>query len=146
MPKIKIFSDGGSRGNPGPSACAYVVYKNGEIIKKEAFYLGDGTNNFAEYTGVVKVFEWLVESGLEIDGIEYYLDSELVVNQLSGKFKVKSETIKPLVEKVNDLKKHLGVEIKFVHVRREFNKEADRLLNEKLNENLQRFHVPEPKI
>ena len=135
MSKIKIYSDGGSRGNPGPSACAFVVYENDRVIKKEAFFLGKGTNNFAEYTGIIKALEWLSDSNTCPDTIEYYLDSLLAVSQLNGKFKVKSEDIKPLVQKVNDLRKALEIDVEFIHVGREFNAEADKLLNEKLDEN-----------
>src|SRR5258706_10118662 len=129
---LTIFSDGGSRGNPGPAACAYVIYQNDEIIKQDAKYLGITTNNVAEYNGVLQALTWLVENNIK-ESIEFYLDSQLVVRQLEGRYKIKDEKLVKLSEDVKSLQRKHDFTIKWVHVLREKNKIADGLLNEKLD-------------
>jgi len=138
MKKITIYTDGGSRGNPGPAAIG-VVYTNekGQIIKEYAEYLGDKlTNNEAEYKAVVfalKKFKALF--GKEIakkSEIEIRSDSELMVKQLKGEYKVVNENIQPLFLQVWNLKIDF-LKIKFKQIPREKNKDADRLANEALD-------------
>lgn len=136
MEEIEIFSDGGSRGNPGPASCAFVVYHNKKIIYKKSVYLGVKTNNQAEYLGVVTALSWLIDNVYKNIKINYFLDSELVVKQLNGIYKIKSDLIKPLVKKVKELQNQVGGKINFIHVKRHMNKIADRLVNENLDENV----------
>lgn len=129
--KLIIYTDGASRGNPGPAS--YGVY-----ITDEAGYsmelkgtLGNQTNNFAEYTAVIEALKWLTSSPDKI--AEVRSDSELLIKQLKGEYKVKSETIKPLHTEIKNLLHSHKLNVQFKHVRREFNKEADRLANEALD-------------
>lgn len=124
---IKVFCDGGARGNPGPSAYGFVVRINGEIVHKEFGFLGIGTNNFAEYTALIKALEYL---SLKFGGeeISFYLDSQLVVNQMSGLFKIKNAGIRNQVVKVRELESNFKT-VRYNHIPRSMNKEADKLVN-----------------
>lgn len=128
--RVKVNCDGGSRGNPGPSALGVVITtKDGQIIEEFGEYLGEQTNNYAEYSAVIKALEKLRE--LNIVDADFYLDSELIVKQLNGVYKVKHENIKPLNATVNELL--FGMNVTFTHVYRKDNKEADALVNEVLD-------------
>jgi ribonuclease HI len=129
---LTIFSDGGSRGNPGPAACAYVIYRDDVIIAKDAKYLGITTNNVAEYEGVLLALQYLVTSNLDTS-VFFYLDSQLVVRQLEGRYKIKDEKLVKLAEQVQSLQRMHNLEIKWEHVLRNKNKIADALVNEKLD-------------
>ncbi|OGM02592.1 hypothetical protein A2115_01075 [Candidatus Woesebacteria bacterium GWA1_41_8] len=133
---IEIFSDGGSRGNPGPAAAAFVVYdKNGVVLHKEKKYLGVQTNNFAEYTAVVMALTWLNIFSRKFSSVVYYLDSELVVRQLTGVYKIKNKNLIGLFNMIKKLQKGIKIRIDFQHVPRTKNKVADRLVNEAIDEN-----------
>jgi ribonuclease HI len=125
-----IFTDGGSRGNPGPAAYAYVIKRPGQPDIQEMAYLGQSTNNIAEYTGLVKALEHAHELGgttLIVNS-----DSELMVKQMNGQYKVKNEGLRPLYEQASRLRKHFeSVTIK--HVYREQNSQADALCNEAMD-------------
>jgi len=138
MKKIIIYTDGGSRGNPGKSA-AGVVFCNekGQTIKEYAEYLGDGlTNNEAEYRAVIfalKKFKSFFSKEIAKNSeVEVRSDSELIVKQLNAEYKVLNEKIQPLFLDVWNLKFDFN-KIKFKQVPREKNKEADRLANEALD-------------
>lgn len=90
----RIFSDGGSRGNPGPSAYAIVVTKDGKIIHQHSEFLGVNTNNYAEYRGLIAGLTKAIE--IKAENVEFVMDSQLVIKQMTGEFKVKSENIKNL--------------------------------------------------
>ncbi|MGD8743980.1 MAG: ribonuclease HI family protein [Candidatus Woesebacteria bacterium] len=136
---LQIYCDGGARGNPGPAASAFVVEKAGERVFKDSKFLGENTNNFAEYTAVIMALEWLVQSRDKIkeDEVEFFLDSQLVASQLSGRYKIKSKTLKPLAIKVKEMERESGKKIKYNFVRRKNNKVSDALVNDVLDENLQ---------
>jgi len=125
--KIKIYTDGGARGNPGPAGIGVVVYDECDnIIDTKSEYIGEATNNQAEYRAVIVALELI--SKYEVDEINFFLDSELVVKQLNREYKVKNKGLAPLFVKVyNNILKYKKVT--FTHVRREFNKEADKLAN-----------------
>ena len=125
---IEVYTDGGSRGNPGKAAYGFVVYKEGQIIKKGNGYIGIATNNYAEYTALVEAFNWLrqeYESGISVN---FYLDSQLVVNQLNGLYKVKNHEIRGFVLKIRGFEKEFD-SVSYKHVPREMNKEADAQVN-----------------
>lgn len=127
-----IYSDGGSRGNPGPSASAYVIIDNSEnIISEGGVYLGITTNNQAEYQAVRLALKGAIELGLKV--IDFRLDSALVVNQLNGIYKIKNRDLWPIHEDIKALLIHFD-KISFSHVRREFNQIADALVNKVLDE------------
>lgn len=137
--EIVIHTDGGSRGNPGPAACAFVAEKDGREIIKASKFLGDQTNNHAEYHGVLLALNWLASQSSMIDrnsSIIFFLDSELVVKQINGLYKVKDENLRNLFFEVLTLMKKLGGDFIFKHVLREKNKVADQLVNDELDKNL----------
>ncbi len=123
---IKIFCDGGSRGNPGPAAAGVVfLTSDNKLIAEYNEYLGIQTNNFAEYRAVTLALDNLGE--YKKCKIEFYLDSMLVVKQLNGEYKVKNANIKPLYQDI--VGKLAGLEVSFTHVYREDNKLADEQVN-----------------
>jgi ribonuclease HI len=125
-----IYTDGGSRGNPGPAAYAYVIKRPGVADIEEKVYLGQTTNNIAEYTGLVKALEHAKELG----GRRLVLnsDSELMVKQMNGQYRVKNAGLAPLYQQAVALCKQFdSVAIK--HVYRQQNAHADRLCNEELD-------------
>lgn len=128
---VVIHTDGASRGNPGPAALGLVVLgPDNQAIFEFAEPLGDQTNNFAEYTAVIRALELAAKGGAERVTIKS--DSELLVRQLSGVYKVKSPVIKPLFFRCRELSEGFQ-NVSFEHVRREYNKEADALANEALD-------------
>ena len=135
---IKIYTDGGARGNPGPSAGAFVVIDGDRIVHKESIFFGIQTNNVAEYEALIASLNWLNKNKQYSYGknIVFYLDSELVVKQLNGLYKIKNNNLKTLATRVRKLYKDIGQNIIFKSVPREKNKLADSLLNEKLDEKL----------
>lgn len=133
--EITIHTDGGARGNPGPSACSFVVEEDGTVIHKGSKYLGKETNNFAEYQGVILALEWINENSDKFLGqtIKFFLDSELVVRQLNGIYKIKNKILQELNLKSMSLIKKAGAEISFGYVPRNKNKIADFLVNKELD-------------
>ncbi|MHC4790761.1 MAG: phosphoribosylglycinamide formyltransferase [Planctomycetota bacterium] len=129
--QITAYIDGGSRGNPGPAAASFILNdKNGNQLQAKAFYIGKTTNNVAEYTAIVKALEAV--SKMNAENLIVYSDSQLLVKQLNGEYKVKSQQIKPLFEKTLSLLREVP-NWKVQHVNRQKNKEADKLLNQALN-------------
>ena len=136
MSKATLYSDGGARGNPGPAAIGFVLdIVDGDVIK-HGEYVGAKTNNQAEYLALKAGLLWALQAG--VDEISCFLDSELVVKQLAGEYRVKDAKLKELFFDVEQLREQFG-QIEFKHVPREKNKEADRLLNEALDKNTPRF-------
>jgi ribonuclease HI len=126
-----MFADGGSRGNPGPAASGAVLFdEHGEVLREVGTYLGVATNNVAEWTGLVTGLEAALELG--VDDLAVRLDSELVVKQISGAYRVKHEGLIPLHAKAKALlRKFARVEVQ--HVRRKENAAADALVNQVLD-------------
>jgi len=130
--RVIIYSDGGSRGNPGPSAAAFVIMnQNRDVLNEGGEYLGITTNNQAEYHGVRLGLERALELGYK--DVEYRLDSMLVVNQLKGAYAIKNRELWPINERVHELLP-LFESVKFIHVPRELNHVADALVNKLLDE------------
>ena len=129
--KIEIYVDGGSRGNPGPSGVGVVILDaGGKRLKEISKYIGETTNNIAEYNALLYGLEEALM--LRIDEIIVNLDSELVAKQLTGDYRVKDSGLKPLFERaMNMLKSFKSFEIR--HIEREKNKEADKLVNRAIN-------------
>lgn len=127
-----IYADGGSRGNPGPSACGYVIMDNNQgVLAQGGEYLGITTNNQAEYQGVRLGLEKALELGLR--NIELRLDSMLVVNQMNGIYTIKNRDLWPINERIRDLISRLD-HVVFRHVPRELNQLADGEVNRTLDE------------
>ena len=129
---LKIFCDGGARGNPGPAAAAIVVAEEDKVIFKDAKYLGVATNNVAEYNAVLLGLKYVEKNPKDV---VFVLDSELVTNQLSGNFKVKNENLKKLFQEIKLLENKLKINISYTHVLRENNRLADFMVNKALDEN-----------
>ena len=128
---VTIYSDGGSRGNPGPSASGFVIINDrDEVIHQGGVYLGITTNNQAEYHGVRLGLEKALEIGAK--KVDFRMDSLLVTNQLNGLYKVKNHELWPIYERIKELMQHFE-SVKFSHVRREFNKLADGMVNKILD-------------
>ncbi len=132
MSKAILHTDGGARGNPGPAGIG-VVLKVGDNEKKFKKYIGESTNNQAEYQALILGLTEAIKIGAE--EIDCYLDSELVVKQLNNEYRVKNEGLAPLFIKVFNLKQKFK-KIKFIHIFREDNKEADKLVNEAIDKAL----------
>lgn len=126
---VKVFCDGGSRGNPGPAASGVVITTtNDEVIGEYHEYLGLRTNNYAEYSAVILGLSEL-KAHQGVARADFYLDSELVTKQLNGQYRVKHVDMKPLYTRVQELLAATGIEVSFAHVRREYNKLADAQVN-----------------
>lgn len=127
---LVINTDGASRGNPGPASYGYLIKENGVILHEEGKQIGINTNNVAEYTAVLKAFEYILENFTSTTPhkIEVVADSKLVVEQLSGRYKIKSPHLLILIQQIKALESQLG-EVTYRSVLRHLNKEADRLAN-----------------
>jgi len=139
MEKLIIYIDGGSRGNPGPSAIGVVFKKeNGQILKKYSENIGKATNNDAEYEAAIfalkKIKLLFGKKEAKSLKVEIFSDSELLVNQLEGRYKIINSRIGEYFLKIWNLKIDLG-SVSFKSIPREENKEADQLVNKALDEN-----------
>lgn len=135
---LKIFTDGGARGNPGPAAAAFVVYDDADNLQyKCGKFLGAKTNNEAEYLAVIEALSYLRNLG-DLEKVGFFLDSDLVVNQLNGLFKVKEPRLRELLVKIRTLEQEITnryplTAIRYESVPRAQNAEADALVNETLD-------------
>jgi len=128
---ITIYTDGGSRGNPGPAAAGFVLQDSaGKLVLAKGLNLGETTNNVAEYTGLLRALE--AAKNIGVTHVSAYSDSELVVRQINGQYKVKSDLIRPIFNKVYDL---LGgfEKWKVQHIKRDKNQQADDLVNQAMD-------------
>ena len=123
--------DGGSRGNPGPAGYGVRIEQEDGTIAELKESLGLATNNVAEYSGLIAALRWAAAHG--ISKLHIRADSELLVKQMLGQYRVKSPGLQPLYEQARALTRQIG-DVTFEHVRREFNKDADRLANEAMDE------------
>jgi len=137
MKKIICYTDGGSRGNPGPSGAGAVIQNDkGEVLKEISEFFGNGTNNFAEYGAVVIVLQELKKMfGKKTKEMEFEIrmDSELVKKQLNGEYQIKEPGLVPQFIEIHNMRVASFPNITFTHVVREKNGEADRLANEAMN-------------
>ena len=129
----KIFTDGASRGNPGPSASAFLIINNeNKILFQDAFYVGITTNNNAEYIALLKAIEKLIEMDTLQANLLFFSDSKLMVNQINGQYKINKDHIKEYVSKINEYKSKF-LSSKFEYIPREQNRQADKLCNQVLD-------------
>lgn len=132
--QISLYTDGGARGNPGHAGVGCVLFNSsGDVIKSEGEYIGETTNNVAEYRGLIKGLKLAL--GVEAVEVNCYLDSELVVKQLNGEYRVKDANLRKLFDEVLLLKSRFK-DISFNHVPRSENKIADKLVNEAIDKKL----------
>ncbi len=132
MKQLVINTDGGARGNPGPAGCGAVIRDEaGKVLYEHKEYLGEQTNNFAEYTALIRALEAAVKLGAS--HLKINMDSELIVRQMQGSYKIKEPTLQKLAQQVIKLKNQFQ-SVEFAHVRRESNADADRLVNAAIDE------------
>ncbi len=132
--RMRVYSDGAARGNPGPAgAGAVLVAPDGQVVDRLGKYLGIQTNNFAEYMGLLIGLERARDLGVK--EVEVYADSELMIRQLDGKYQVKSPTLRPLYEDARRLLKGFS-RVKLVHVPRAQNSAADEMSNRAIDERM----------
>lgn len=121
---LDIYIDGAAKGNPGPAGIGVVIYKDGAAVKSISRHIGSATNNIAEYSALIYALQEALI--LKSRAVNIRTDSELLCRQLTGRYKVKHENLKPLFERVKHLR--LGFDVfKIQHIYREKNKEADKL-------------------
>lgn len=134
--KITLFTDGGARGNPGPAAAGAVIFdEEGKVLKEVSDYLGETTNNVAEYEALLRILKATQEmfgESLSDMKVEIKMDSELIVRQMAGIYKVKEPSLKERYIQIKEILKNFPHH-EFIHVRREFNKHADKLVNEAID-------------
>lgn len=129
---LTIFTDGASRGNPGAAAFAYVISREGQPPIEEAECLGDTTNNQAEYTALVRALERALQLGPH-HRLLIHSDSELMVKQMNGEYRVKNAELRDLYEQACALRQRFEGTVTIRHVRRALNKRADELCNQALD-------------
>ncbi len=139
---ISIYTDGGARGNPGPAAAAYLIkLESGEVLREGGVFLGNTTNNHAEYEAVKQALlaleAQIAKNQDKIHLISFYLDSKLVVEQLSGRFKIKNQNLIDQAASIRDLLKKLAITTTFSYIPRAQNFEADALVNQVLDSSIQ---------
>lgn len=131
-----VYTDGGAMNNPGPAGIGVVICDSKKrVLKKISRYIGETTNNQAEYQAVIEALRW-IDFNLKPKPhtpITFFLDSELIVNQLNHKYKIKNQNLQPLFLKVHNLAVALG-NVKFEYIPREQNKEADRLVKKAIKQ------------
>jgi ribonuclease HI len=134
LSRVRVYSDGAARGNPGPSgAGAVLVEPSGQIVDRLGKYLGVRTNNYAEYMGLLLGLTRARELGVR--EVEVFTDSELMIRQLAGRYQVKSPSLRPLYQQALKLLNNFS-RVKLVHVPREMNSAADEMSNRAIDERL----------
>ena len=121
---LEIFTDGACSGNPGPAGIGVVISQNGQVIKRISKFIGEATNNFAEYTALIYALQEALV--LKASEIKVSTDSELLYHQIKGRYKIKNEKLKNLFDQVQHLSQGFK-RIDFERIPREKNQEADRL-------------------
>lgn len=137
--KVITYTDGGSRGNPGPAASGiYIQTEDGKELARFGTFLGTQTNNFAEYTAIIEAITWVKDhkEELSISTVECRMDSQLACRQLKGEYKVRHPQIQLLFAQVKRLMQEIALPFRFVHVPREQNKLADAEVNRALDNNI----------
>ena len=133
---VKIYCDGGARGNPGPAAAACIVIIDNKVVYKHSKYLGETTNNVAEYVAAKLALDWVGKNKEKVGKeVVVIMDSELVTKQLTGNFKVKSPHLKRLYQLIKKIENNLNVKVRYKLVSRDKNKLPDYLVNETLDNN-----------
>ena len=134
LQRLRVYSDGAARGNPGPSgAGAVLVGPTGQVVERLGKYLGIQTNNYAEYMALLLGLRRAREMG--VPEVEVFADSELMIRQLGGRYQVKSPSLRPLYEEALKLLNEFG-RVKLVHVPREMNTAADEMSNRAIDEQM----------
>lgn len=131
---LLVHSDGGARGNPGPAATGFVISQGSSVLTSGGNYLGTTTNNVAEYQAVIDALQWIIANHPSpIPPIQFFIDSQLVVQQLSGNWKIKLPHLRQLAGQVWAISRQHRLHISYTHVPRHQNAQADALVNEVLD-------------
>ena len=133
---LNIFCDGGARGNPGPAAIGFIVTDDHHhLLHQRGEFIGETTNNVAEYRAVLSALEWLIKNSKNwpLTTVNFFLDSVLVVNQLNGFFKIKSASLRELIIQIKILEQQFAFPVNYTAVPREKNFAADRFVNQTLD-------------
>ncbi len=136
MNKIKIFTDGGARGNPGPAALGvYIQDSEGRVLAKIGKRLGETTNNVAEYSAIAEGLTWVLanKEHNSISEITFYMDSLLAYSQIVGLWKIKNAKLREILFQIKKLEQEIGLPIYYNHIPREQNKLADFMVNQALD-------------
>lgn len=129
---INVYTDGGARGNPGPAAIGvFVIDEKRAVLARIGKKIGHATNNVAEYTAVIEGLTWIAGNinKLNIDRVNFFLDSQLVVSQLNGIYKIKNAVLRELLFSIREKEASIGSVISYTHIPRAKNKNADKLVN-----------------
>ena len=130
---LKVFTDGGARGNPGPAALGvFISDGDGNPVAEIGKRLGDQTNNFAEYSAIVEGLNWVLSNKEKfpfLSEVLFFMDSNLAVSQLNGLYKIKNSQLRNFVISIKIKETELGLPVSYSHVPREQNKKADRMVN-----------------
>lgn len=134
---IKVYTDGGARGNPGPAATGvYITDEKGSQLYGAGKTIGQATNNVAEYKAVIDALQWLIKNKSAVEQhkkISFFVDSELIYSQIIGVYKVKKPHLQSLLFLVRELEARITAPIHYVHIPREQNTNADAYVNKALN-------------
>ncbi|MDO8658188.1 MAG: ribonuclease HI family protein [Candidatus Levybacteria bacterium] len=134
---ITVFTDGGARGNPGPAAIGvYITDDQHHVIHTASEKIGIATNNVAEYKAVIKALSWFLDNkkiAIKNSSIRFFLDSQLVVSQVNGLFKVKNANLRSLLFEIREKEAGISAKITYSHIAREKNTKADALVNKALD-------------
>jgi ribonuclease HI len=129
--KARLFTDGGARGNPGPAAYGFVLEsEDGTVLAAKGEAIGTATNNVAEYSGLIAGLEKALE--LPVSEVEVVSDSELMVKQMRGEYRVKNKALRELYDEATALARRIG-NVEYRHVKRAHNELADKLVNDALD-------------
>lgn len=136
MSSVIVWTDGGARGNPGPAALGvFIQDSTGKELARIGKTLGVTTNNVAEYSAIVEAFNWLVanKQRLNIESVNFKMDSQLAYSQLNGLYKIKNPVIRDFVFEIHKKEAELNFPISYAHIPREQNKQADFMVNQALD-------------
>lgn len=136
MEKVVTYTDGGARGNPGPAGVGVYITKDGQVVREAKEAIGNATNNFAEYYGVMlamQILKKIYGKATKTMHFEMRMDSELVKKQLNAEYQIKEPGLVPLFIEIHNMRVASFPNLSFVHIPRAENKEADRLANEAMD-------------
>ncbi|MFA9288361.1 MAG: ribonuclease HI family protein [Weeksellaceae bacterium] len=129
--QITLHTDGGSLNNPGKAGIGFLVHSEDKLLHKHSEYIGIASNNVAEYTALIKALEYVQEHlslDPKTDKLQVFADSELMIRQMLGQYKVKNADLRPLYERAKDIENALPLPVKYTHVLRHLNADADALV------------------
>lgn len=131
MRNISIYTDGGSRGNPGEAGIGVFIKDEKQALAKIGKKIGIATNNVAEYAAVIEALSWILENREKLNDsqINFFMDSQLVYSQIIGIYKIKNDNLRKLLFKIREKEAEIKLDINYNHIPREKNKEADALVN-----------------